>query len=61
MEGYKNLIKIVLILYVEGFYYKFRVDMEEFKKYNKGIIVFFVCFVGDVVCVLMNRNYEKVK
>ena len=32
MEGYKNLIKIVSTSYVEGFYYKPRVDMEELKK-----------------------------
>lgn len=38
MEGYKNLIKIVSTSYVEGFYYKPRVDMEELKKHNKGII-----------------------
>ena len=37
MEGYKNLIKIVSTSYVEGFYYKPRVDMEELKKHNKGL------------------------
>jgi len=34
MDGYKNLIKIVSTSYVEGFYYKPRVDMNELRKYN---------------------------
>lgn len=37
MEGYKNLIKIVSTSYVEGFYYKPRVDMEELKSITKGL------------------------
>lgn len=37
MEGYKNLIKIVSTSYVEGFYYKPRVDMEELKNITKGL------------------------
>ncbi|MDX5707025.1 DNA polymerase III subunit alpha, partial [Clostridioides difficile] len=61
MEGYKNLIKIVSISYVEGFYYKPRVDMEELKKHNKGIIALSACLAGDVARALMNRNYEKAK
>ncbi|EQK68393.1 DNA polymerase III, alpha subunit [Clostridioides difficile CD92] len=61
MEGYKNLIKIVSTSYVEGFYYKPRVDMEELKKHNKGIIALSACLAGDVARALMNRNYEKAK
>lgn len=61
MEGYKNLIKVVSTSYVEGFYYKPRVDMEELKKHNKGIIALSACLAGDVARALMNRNYEKAK
>ncbi|MGO0907439.1 DNA polymerase III subunit alpha [Clostridioides difficile] len=61
MEGYKNLIKIVSTSYVEGFYYKPRVDMEELKKHCEGIIALSACLAGDVARALMNRNYEKAK
>ncbi|MDU9051761.1 MAG: DNA polymerase III subunit alpha, partial [Clostridioides difficile] len=44
-----------------GFYYKPRVDMEELKKHNKGIIALSACLAGDVARALMNRNYEKAK
>ncbi|WLD29727.1 DNA polymerase III subunit alpha [Clostridioides difficile] len=61
MEGYKNLIKIVSTSYVEGFYYKPRVDMEELRKHCEGIIALSACLAGDVARALMNRNYEKAK
>ncbi|UWD49451.1 DNA polymerase III subunit alpha [Clostridioides difficile] len=61
MEGYKNLIKIVSTSYVEGFYYKPRVDMEELRKHCDGIIALSACLAGDVARALMNRNYEKAK
>ena len=38
MEGYKNLLKLVTYSYLEGFYYKPRVDRELLEKYNEGLI-----------------------
>ena len=61
MTGYKNLIKLVSTSYVEGFYYKPRVDIEELKKYSEGIIALSACLAGDVAQALMDRNYEKAK
>ncbi|MBO3444664.1 DNA polymerase III subunit alpha [Clostridium sp. CCUG 7971] len=61
MDGYKNLIKLVSTSYVEGFYYKPRVDMDELKKYNDGIIALSACLAGDVSQALMDRNYDKAK
>ncbi|MEG1310435.1 MAG: DNA polymerase III subunit alpha [Romboutsia sp.] len=61
MDGYKNLIKIVSTSYVEGFYYKPRVDMDELRKYSDGIIALSACLAGDVSQALMDRNYEKAK
>lgn len=61
MDGYKNLIKMVSTSYVEGFYYKPRVDMEELKQYSDGIIALSACLAGDVSQALMDRNYEKAK
>lgn len=61
MEGYQNLIKLVSTSYVEGFYYKPRIDMDELRKYSKGIIALSACLAGDIAQSLMDRNYEKAK
>ena len=61
MTGYKNLIKIVSKSYVEGFYYKPRVDMEELRQHSEGIIALSACLAGDVSQAIMDRNYEKAK
>ena len=47
-EGYQNLMKIVSKGYVDGFYYKPRVDMEVLKTYHKGIIALSACLAGEV-------------
>ena len=59
MQGYQNLIKLVSEAYVQGFYYKPRVDIDEISKYSEGIIALSACLAGDVSQALMNRNYEK--
>ena len=60
-EGYQNLIKLVSKAYVEGFYYKPRIDINELEKHSDGIIALSACLAGDVSQALMNRNYEKAK
>ena len=61
MTGYNNLIKMVSKSYVEGFYYKPRIDMEELRQHSEGIIALSACLAGDVSQALMDRNYEKAK
>ena len=61
MTGYKNLIKLVSTSYVEGFYYKPRVDMEALREHSEGIIALSACLAGDVSNNILNRNYEKAK
>ncbi len=61
MTGYKNLIKLVSTSYVEGFYYKPRVDIEELRKHSEGIIALSACLAGDVSNNILNRNYEEAK
>ncbi|MBI2356853.1 DNA polymerase III subunit alpha [Candidatus Dojkabacteria bacterium] len=46
LQGYKNLMKIVSIGFMEGFYYKPRVDWEVLEKYNEGLIVLSGCLSG---------------
>ena len=47
-EGYANLSKIVSKGFVEGFYYKPRVDMEVLEQYHEGIIALSACLAGEV-------------
>lgn len=61
MTGYQNLIKLVSVSYVDGFYYKPRVDIETLKQHSKGIICLSACLAGDVSNALLNRNYKKAK
>jgi DNA polymerase-3 subunit alpha len=51
-EGYHNLIKLVSLGYLEGFYYKPRIDFELLKKYNKGLIALSACLKGEVPSTL---------
>ena len=60
-EGYQNLMKIVSKGYVDGFYYKPRVDMEELKTYHKGIIALSACLAGEVPRFLARGLYEEAK
>lgn len=60
-EGYKNLIKIVSKGFVDGFYYKPRVDKKVLKEHNEGIIALSACLAGKVQRNLLNRDYEGAK
>jgi len=60
-QGYKNLIKLVSYGYIEGFYYKPRVDMELLKKYHEGIIASSACLAGAVPRAVLSVSYEKAK
>lgn len=56
--GYKNLMKIVSLGYVDGFYYKPRVDKEVLRKYSEGIIALSACLKGEVQENLVLNGYE---
>jgi len=60
-EGYQNLIKIVTAGFLEGFYYKPRVDKEILEKYAKGIICATACPAGRVQRLLVEDSYEAAK
>lgn len=60
-EGYINLIKLVSMGFVEGFYYKPRIDYEILKKHSKGLIALSACLAGEVQQHLMNGLYEEGK
>ena len=54
--GYNNLMKIVSQSYVDGFYYKPRVDMKLLSKYSDGIIALSACLAGDVPKLILNND-----
>jgi DNA polymerase-3 subunit alpha len=56
--GYKNLIKLVSLGYLEGFYYRPRIDKEILKKYSNGLIALSSCMHGELPSLIL-RNQEK--
>lgn len=59
--GYQNLMKIVSKGFVEGFYYKPRVDYEVLEAYSEGIIALSACLAGEVQRYLSRGMYEEAK
>ena len=59
--GYSNLMKIVSKGFVEGYYYKPRVDMEVLEKYHEGVIALSACLAGEVQRNLVRGMYEEAK
>ena len=60
-EGYRNLLKLVSLGFIEGFYYKPRVDHEILEKYSGGLIALSACLGGEIPSALMRSTYEKAK
>lgn len=58
-EGYQNLMKIVSIGFMEGFYYRPRVDKETLRKYHKGIIALSACLAGEVQRDIVKGQYDR--
>ena len=60
-QGYQNLMKIVSKGYVDGFYYKPRVDEEVLRTYHEGIIALSACLAGEIPRLLEKGLYEEAK
>ena len=58
-QGYKNLSKLVSLGFVEGYYYKPRIDLEILEKYSEGLICLSACLAGAVNQALINGQEEK--
>ncbi|MBI4845792.1 MAG: DNA polymerase III subunit alpha, partial [Candidatus Omnitrophica bacterium] len=58
-EGYKNLIRLVSIAYLEGFYYKPRIDKEVLAKYSKGLIGLSGCLKGEIASLINSGKIEE--
>lgn len=57
--GYKNLLKLVTLSHIEGFYYKPRIDRELIEQYTEGLICIMPSFSGEVAQSLKGRNQDK--
>jgi len=60
-EGYRNLIQLVSTGYLDGFYYKPRVDHELLAQHSKGLIALSACLRGEVADALLADNYEQAR
>jgi DNA polymerase-3 subunit alpha len=60
-EGYRNLMQLVSTGYLDGFYYKPRVDHELLAKHSKGLIALSACLRGEVADALLADKYEQAK
>lgn len=58
-QGYQNLSKLVSIGFVDGYYYKPRIDLEVLEKYHEGLICLSACLAGSVNQALLKGDNEK--
>ncbi len=59
--GYKTLVKLTSAAYLEGFYYKPRIDRELLKEHNEGLIGLSACLKGEISWLVRHNNYDKAK
>jgi DNA polymerase-3 subunit alpha len=59
LEGYKNLIRLVTISNMDGYYYKPRMDREILRKYSGGIVALSGCLGGELPRAIANKDNEK--
>ncbi len=60
-EGYGNLIRLVSLAHLEGFYYKPRVDKELLEKYHEGLIVLSGCLKGEIPALLIEGKRAEAR
>jgi len=60
-EGYRNLMKLITIGYLEGFYYRPRIDKDVLKEYAKGLICLSACLKGEIPHLITNGQLEQAR
>ena len=60
-EGYRNLINLVSTGYLDGFYYKPRIDKDLLARHSKGLIAMSACLRGDINETLMADKYDEAR
>ena len=60
-DGYRNLIKLVSTGFLDGFYYKPRVDHDLLAKHSRGLIALSACLRGEVASAILDEKYDQAK
>lgn len=60
-EGYHNLLKLVSTAWLEGFYYKPRVDKQLLRKHSRGLIALSACLAGELPSLLLQGKREEAR
>jgi DNA polymerase-3 subunit alpha len=60
-EGYRNLLKLVSTAFLEGFYYKPRIDKDLLARHSKGLLAMSACLRGDINETILANRYEEAK
>ncbi|MGA8306075.1 MAG: DNA polymerase III subunit alpha [Candidatus Acidiferrales bacterium] len=60
-EGYRNLIQLVSTGFLDGFYYKPRVDHDLLQQHSRGLIALSACLRGEVADALVSEKYDQAK
>src|SRR5947199_6393981 len=60
-DGYRNLIKLVSTAYLDGFYYKPRVDLDLLQQHSKGLIAMSACLRGHIPETILNEKYDDAR
>jgi DNA polymerase-3 subunit alpha len=58
-EGYRNLLQLVTIAHLEGFYYKPRIDHEVLYKHREGLIATSTCLMGEIPQAILEKDEKK--
>jgi DNA polymerase-3 subunit alpha len=61
LTGYKNLMKVVSLAHMEGFYYKPRIDIETLSKYTEGLIALSACLAGPINTPILKNNLKEAR
>lgn len=59
MQGYQNLCRLNSIAFIDGFYYKPRIDYKLLEKYKDGLICFSACLSGDIPKLILARRFDE--
>ncbi len=59
--GYRNLIKLSSIAFIDGFYYRPRIDHQLLEKYHDGIVCLSACLAGEIPQLLLSNRYDEAR
>lgn len=58
-EGYHNLLKLNSVAFIDGFYYKPRIDYDVLEKHSKGLICLSACLAGHIPDLIITKQYDE--